>query len=451
MSWKLQYGGTAQTLAAWGISDMVKETKNLGVTVLTFSVVLADATIDTHFPHEASIVVYWDDGGSGIIFFRGRVLDPTSTIDPDSERHDYRAEGAWRYLERTPLLQLWKDLVNDAFVPFGWVFLTCNVTGDGLPSAEENGISIQRMVQNAMDEGRPISLGTFDTGIRIPAQQKRGIQISEGIQLESRWTPDAVAWFDDTPAHPAFHWRRATSLDTVSFAVTEIALPIRPSSVIRVPGVRITYMALQEPTEDDEEKRDVHYSIFTKDEYPEDFGTPEGRLELAMNYRDFIDSTPPANLAQALYEAFNENGWSGTLRHQGQELIAITDAARAPSVGRRLNVTGGNSDWTAMHAIIQSVTENVFSGVTTATFGPPEHLGTQDIIQLALINRVRNPVTDANRDWQFEGKKEKDPEHPDNSALRSVQLVIDTTVDPPTIKAKEIDFSGRDNGAYSGD
>ena len=39
-------------------------------------------------------------------------------------------------------------------------------------------------------------------------------------------------------------------------------------------------------------------------------------------------------------------------------------------------------DWAAMAAVVQRVTEDVDNGGTTITFGPPKHLGPEDLVTL---------------------------------------------------------------------
>jgi hypothetical protein len=112
--------------------------------------------------------------------------------------------------------------------------------------------------------------------------------------------------------------------------------------------------------------------------------------------------------------------YRGTMRHEAEELIWATNPSGAPRVGRKLNVTGGQAGWATMGAGIQQVTEDVFSGTTTVTFGPPEHLGPQDLLSLSMLNR-RRPVPPKEQQWQFDGEK-NDEDAGGTGASREVTL-----------------------------
>ena len=90
---------------------------------------------------------------------------------------------------------------------------------------------------------------------------------------------------------------------------------------------------------------------------------------------------PPANLAQNLYEALDVLHWEGSVVMVEQECTGVLRP------GKLLNITQGHAAWATMGAQIQQVTEDVFSGSTTARFGPPEHLSPQDFIELLRLTQ----------------------------------------------------------------
>lgn len=106
-------------------------------------------------------------------------------------------------------------------------------------------------------------------------------------------------------------------------------------------------------------------------------------------YRQVTDVTdgeaPPIGLAQVLYDALSVVEWEGTLS-MVQESVG---APGAPAVGQRLNLTEGRPEWEAMAAMIQEVAENVDAGSTVIRFGPPQHLGPRDLVELLRVNRFR--------------------------------------------------------------
>lgn len=112
-------------------------------------------------------------------------------------------------------------------------------------------------------------------------------------------------------------------------------------------------------------------------------------------YQSLIELTPgevqPVGLAQALYIAAN------VLQYDGQIGITEEECTAPAGIGKLLNLTGSQqTDWAAMNALIQAVTEDVDRGLTTIQFGPAKHLGLDDIIQLLQVNRfrqIRTPAT----------------------------------------------------------
>jgi hypothetical protein len=93
----------------------------------------------------------------------------------------------------------------------------------------------------------------------------------------------------------------------------------------------------------------------------------------------------PTGLAQYLYEA--SGGYDGQFAFTASELDP------RPFMGRAINLTGGQPDWTTMRAPVQSVTLDLASGATQVKFGPARHLAITDIISLLRVNRVRRVIT----------------------------------------------------------
>ena len=94
----------------------------------------------------------------------------------------------------------------------------------------------------------------------------------------------------------------------------------------------------------------------------------------------------PSGVAQALYTNLSTLPW------QGSWSLIERDTGGTRYHGRTLNITGGRTEWATMKALVQSVSWNVADGSTVISFGPPEHLGPQDLIELQRMLRT-NPVT----------------------------------------------------------
>ena len=94
---------------------------------------------------------------------------------------------------------------------------------------------------------------------------------------------------------------------------------------------------------------------------------------------------PPAGLAAALYASLNQLHYSGTLALVEQE------CSQPVHPGSVVNIAGSRSEWTAMNALVQEVTNDIDQGRTLITVGPPEHLSPQDLLGLSRVFRRRNP------------------------------------------------------------
>ena len=89
----------------------------------------------------------------------------------------------------------------------------------------------------------------------------------------------------------------------------------------------------------------------------------------------------PAGLAAALYEALSFQHWQGEVGFVEAEVSGLCHP------GNTLRLTGGLAAWATMDAMVQQVIEDIDTGSTRIVFGPPEHLGPQDLIAQLRANR----------------------------------------------------------------
>ncbi len=93
----------------------------------------------------------------------------------------------------------------------------------------------------------------------------------------------------------------------------------------------------------------------------------------------------PSGLARAIYESAN------ALQYDGY--TEVLGASAENFIGCRLNVLGGNLEWTTMLSPVVSTIEDLQSGVLKIKFGVPEHLYSSKISEMFRINRYRKPPT----------------------------------------------------------
>jgi hypothetical protein len=92
----------------------------------------------------------------------------------------------------------------------------------------------------------------------------------------------------------------------------------------------------------------------------------------------------PMGLARKIYDAIS------VLQYEGELTLQEEEVTGGLAVGQLFNLTGGQlTEWSAMRALVQQVTENVDAGATTVEFGPPRNLSAGELVDLLRINRNR--------------------------------------------------------------
>ncbi len=100
------------------------------------------------------------------------------------------------------------------------------------------------------------------------------------------------------------------------------------------------------------------------------------------------DPQPPQGLAKYFYDTFN------VLHHEGSITIDEEEITQVVKMGQVLRFFGlAQTDLRTADAAVQSVSYDLNNGVTTVTFGPPQHLGVQDLVELMKVGRLRRNWT----------------------------------------------------------
>jgi hypothetical protein len=90
----------------------------------------------------------------------------------------------------------------------------------------------------------------------------------------------------------------------------------------------------------------------------------------------------PAGLADALFASWGKLYWQG-------ELTLTEEECRTILPGSIINLSGGMAEWATMDGIVQQSVEDIDSGITRISFGPPRHLGADDLVELLRGLRTR--------------------------------------------------------------
>ena len=123
----------------------------------------------------------------------------------------------------------------------------------------------------------------------------------------------------------------------------------------------------------------------------------------------------PSNMAQWLYESCADPKFEGELSILQQEVSGLA------VLGNLLNLTGGAAGWTTMNELIQSCRQTIATGQTVFRFGPPRHLGPQDLLELFRAARQHKPSENAGQRTDA-----------DNTASGITTLDATADVPPPT-------------------
>ena len=92
----------------------------------------------------------------------------------------------------------------------------------------------------------------------------------------------------------------------------------------------------------------------------------------------------PSGLPATFYNGVNSPGWEGDARIAAREV-------GENFAGKVVNISGGRTEWQSMNAVPQSVSQDADIGLTVLTFGLPQHLSIQDLVELQ--RRAKQRVT----------------------------------------------------------
>ena len=96
----------------------------------------------------------------------------------------------------------------------------------------------------------------------------------------------------------------------------------------------------------------------------------------------------PVGLAETIWQSRQLLSYDGSIVCKGQDLINLGNP-----LGTTINIAGGEPEWAAMLAEVQTVVENTATAATTLTVGAPTHLGPSDLAALLQANRLRQYVS----------------------------------------------------------
>jgi len=378
----------AKTLAEWGIDACTLTRRSQASDTLDFSIPMTSSELDLDdlFTHQSTVELY---NPAGVRWFVGRMLDPQPEEEGASAHKSFTAAGPYYWAENLPATQLWVEAGKEGGKEFGRCLLFSVWGADAKISQRSTSDEIELFTDKLIAAGAPWRRGTIDGGVVVPSEKVESLTFGAVFTRILRYTPDAVTWFDystGAPLAPLFHCRRQPDLEAVTIDVsdgTRVQQWTASKNLEgRPPRVVVTMKRQTDPGGGTVLKTD-----FVSATWPAGAAGPQlGELHVSMDYTEDYKESPALTLAEALYAQGQNLGWHGNI-----ELLE-DDCTGVLRPGHRLNLSGTRMATADMGAIVQETQEDIFSGTTHATFGPPGQIGPEDLLQLLLPHRIRTRV-----------------------------------------------------------
>lgn len=384
--WDLEVAGDRRPLHEWGIRNPVLRRVNAGLDEFSFFVPKGDIFTGPPFAFDAAATLWRGD----VRYFSGQFMDCIAGGSGEGEGWACRLVGPWQALEDIIYQQPYV-IKSEDFLALIAGMSTRVVLGQ---DAWGKKISIDQQIRNignyALSQGAGLfTIGALDAMHGAPLSEARDISCAAAIRRMMDIIPDSVAWFDYSSATPVLRVQRRSVLTTVSVAADTGAIVrriagLRPRNDLKARGVVFIFQTTEE---DAAEGRS--YTRETR----QTAGATSGRrvifATIALGNQGTAQAEAiPANLATEYYAAVSE------LHYSGEITLKEEDCTGTVRPGHKLNLSGGVAAWATMAAVVQQTAENLETGETEVTLGPPEHLGAQDFVDLQRYWRERPPLSD---------------------------------------------------------
>lgn len=415
ISWTItRGGGDTRTLADWQIKSARRALVNLGRDTLMLGFGGSDLLGNSPFDYGETLRLDRLVDGVATTVFRGRVSSRTRGAYGSAEGLSIEVSGPWWYLENLIFMQSLPyvtdteqnpapiapatDVVSSQFPTVKKTSSTIVVSQDETGMTVDSKTQLLNAVNYAIAKGAPIALGVIDDGIAIPRDAIQDATCAEVILKSLRWTPDQSIFFDYSVNPPTLNVRtranRAAFQINIADATTS-EVEINPRDDLAVAGVTLNYLRRNS-------RQNFEFQTLDKDSAgpsPEGIGALVLTLEL---YGSYLVANPdpraagtyvviaaepvPAGLAAALYAAYS------VVHYEGRIVTAEDECSGAAWISRKLSIANGVPDWSTAGMIIQRATEDLFSGRTELSVGPPRQLGAQDLLGLVRKGKTQPPT-----------------------------------------------------------
>jgi hypothetical protein len=402
VSWTLaRANGDTRTFAAWGIKSAAARAVNSVAGGLDLGFGASDLLGNLPFDPDETVLVAAD----GAPFFRGRIIGETRGAYGSNEGLTLKLADPWWYLQQliyqhpATVVADWHSNPTPAD-PAGLQpsdFVTVQKTISQIIVSQDQNLAtvnthdqILDVLNFAIGKGAPIALGTIDPGDSMPRDLARDITCAEMIAKSLRWTPDQAAFWDYSVDPPALNIRTRANRALLSIDIADqntAQVEINPRRDLVRTGVRINYLRSHQ-------RNNFAFNTVDQDDAgpnPAGIGALVVTLELFGSYINngfLIDEEPtPDGLATRLYNAYSILPFEGRIVLVGDDV----DPA-AVYLGKTLRILHGAPDWATATMDVQQIAQDLFSGRTELSVGPPTQLGPTDLVGLVRKGRTVAPT-----------------------------------------------------------
>jgi len=387
MNWTVsRNGGPAQTLAGLGVSQITLNRRSFGLDELVFVVDRTDELAAPIFAWGDTIALVAD----GVTRFQGAIRSD-ATVEGDQKRQQiYGAWNVWDDLKcttyqqvrtitdsasggqsaiRTSAVTLFR---SPAYNGTGWDSWTvATQLNDILNYALAQGVAFQKDVNITPNLYAPWAEG-IDLGCSAALLRCQGQMV------------DLVSWCDYTTTPPTIHFRRRSNQPVASLDLTDGTKVLRIDNLRQrgdlVPrGIRFIFLTTVKNA------AGASYIIINETVAgattgPRVIVNTIDLTALENSIANYVDPPDGIPAVAADYFATLTTPW-----FDGQITLQQAECNGAFSPGQKVQFIHGRPDWSADGAIIQAVSEELMSGITTLRFGPPPVMPVAQFITAALM------------------------------------------------------------------
>lgn len=385
-----------KTPDALGISVATRQLVNQGIDTVTL-MVTRELKQGAPFHYDQDVII----SQNGVNWFRGKVMTRSAFGQPLSEGYQITIGNAWWLLSRLPYVRrvalpsgyeeqvarYWQGLDDAGRLQTSSQILTQLFTyvKTKIPSMDYGDISLDRVIPAT-----------------VPKVDRRTHElVSDALVLH----PDVALWWDYSGDRAtALFTKRGEHVITLQAGVNDVTDEgITPRPELIPGGVIFRYENSTAALAQNGGRRAVLIDAFPA-------GTAADSMDVLIQTVTIPDSRTRVQKGSAkrLYDAL------AVLTYEGTVTITKAECDTGIRPGHTINIKGRDPAWANMNAFVQSVTEDVDKGMTTLTFGLPQHWGTRPTmrsIQRSQSEAVNKDVTQAGEE------KTEDVEVPEGNLI----------------------------------